>query len=170
MTVEDRTAANASVDVSFTINGEQASVRADPMRRLSDLLRDDLGLIGTKVGCDAGDCGACTVRIDSRQAASCLVPVAQVAGSQVLTVEGLALEADLTDLQTMFLANGAAQCGICTPGMLMAADALLAEDPTADDARIRDGLGGVLCRCTGYVKIVEAVQAAAAALGRGAGA
>jgi aldehyde oxidoreductase len=159
MTVEDRTAANASVDVSFTINGEQASVRADPMRRLSDLLRDDLGLIGTKVGCDAGDCGACTVRIDSRQAASCLVPVAQVAGSQVLTVEGLALEADLTDLQTMFLANGAAQCGICTPGMLMAADALLAEDPTADDARIRDGLGGVLCRCTGYVKIVEAVAA-----------
>src|SRR5918998_3591120 len=123
------------------------------MRRLSSVLRDDLGLTGTKVGCDAGDCGACTVRIGDRQAAACLVPVAQVAGETVDTVEGLgAPDGSLGDLQVAFLEHGAAQCGICTPGMLMAAEALLAANPDADEAAIRDGIGGVLCRCTGYIK------------------
>jgi aldehyde oxidoreductase len=157
VTVRERAVEVASVDVSFTVNGEHAVVRVNPMRRLSDLLRDDLGLTGTKVGCEAGDCGACTVRIDGRQAASCLVPAGQVGGSEVLTVEGLAGSA--SDLQQAFLEHGAAQCGICTPGMLVAADAVLAADPDASDAAVRDGLGGVLCRCTGYVKILEAVVA-----------
>ena len=159
MTVQNRAVADGTIEVAFTVNGVPTSVRVDPMRRLSDVLREDVHRTGTKVGCEAGDCGACTVRIDGRQAASCLVPAGQVGGSEVVTVEGLALDANLADLQTMFLAHGAAQCGICTPGMLMAADALLAEDAHADDATIRDGLGGVLCRCTGYVKIVEAIAA-----------
>jgi aldehyde oxidoreductase len=157
VTVQDRASARTSVEVAFTINGRTASVTVDPMRRLSDVLRDDLGLTGTKVGCEAGDCGACTVRIDGRQAASCLVPAGQVGGAAVLTVEGLAERA--SDLQQAFLEHGAAQCGICTPGMLVAADAVLAANPDADEAAIRDGLGGVLCRCTGYVKILEAVAA-----------
>jgi CO/xanthine dehydrogenase Mo-binding subunit/aerobic-type carbon monoxide dehydrogenase small subunit (CoxS/CutS family) len=157
-----------TVEVAFTLNGRPTSVRVDPMRRLSDVLRDDLGLTGTKVGCEAGDCGACTVRIDGRQAVACLVPAGQVGGAAILTVEGLAVRSavggnghapEAGDLQRAFLEHGAAQCGICTPGMLLAADALLAANPDADDAAIRDGLGGVLCRCTGYVKIVEAVAA-----------
>jgi CO/xanthine dehydrogenase Mo-binding subunit/aerobic-type carbon monoxide dehydrogenase small subunit (CoxS/CutS family) len=168
MTVQDRAPEASSVEVAFTVNGERAAVRVDPMRRLSDVLRDDLGMTGTKVGCEAGDCGACTVQIDGRQAASCLVPAGQVGGSEVVTVEGLAErpraggnghEPVAGDLQHAFLEHGAAQCGICTPGMLVAADALLAADADADDAAIRDGLGGVLCRCTGYVKILEAVAA-----------
>lgn len=147
-------------EIRLTVNGRAVSVRVDAMRRLSDVLRDDLGLTGTKVGCEAGDCGACTVRIGARQAVSCLVPAAQAAGTDILTVEGLAApDGTPGDLQTAFLAHGAAQCGICTPGMLMAADSLLAANPDADDQAIRDGIGGVLCRCTGYVKIVEAIAA-----------
>jgi CO/xanthine dehydrogenase Mo-binding subunit/aerobic-type carbon monoxide dehydrogenase small subunit (CoxS/CutS family) len=142
------------------VNGRPTTVPADPMRRLSDILRDDLGLTGTKVGCDAGDCGACTVTLDGRQVVSCLVPAAQAAGGRVRTVEGLAApDGGPSDLQAAFLAHGAAQCGICTPGMLMAADSLLTANPEATDAEIRDGIGGVLCRCTGYVKIVEAIAA-----------
>ncbi|NJD27758.1 MAG: aldehyde oxidase [Chloroflexi bacterium] len=130
------------------------------MRRLSELLRDDLGLTGTKVGCDAGDCGACTVRLDGRQVAACLVPAGQLEGTSVETVEGLARpDGGPSALQAAFLDHGAAQCGICTPGMLMAASDLLATAAEADDATIRDGLGGVLCRCTGYRAIVEAVAA-----------
>jgi aldehyde oxidoreductase len=148
------------IAVQLEVNGRAVRVEVDPMRRLSDVLRDDLGLTGTKVGCEAGDCGACTVRIDGRQADACLVPAAQAAGSSVRTVEGLAApDGSPGDLQLAFLAHGAAQCGICTPGMLMAADALLAADPNADERAIRDGIGGVLCRCTGYQKIVEAVAA-----------
>jgi CO/xanthine dehydrogenase Mo-binding subunit/aerobic-type carbon monoxide dehydrogenase small subunit (CoxS/CutS family) len=152
--------APGTLEVRFTVNGAGVVVRVDPLRRLSDVLRDDLGLIGTKVGCEAGDCGACTVRLAGRQACSCLVPVAQADGETVETVEGLAAaDGGPGDLQAAFLAHGAAQCGICTPGMLMAADALLRANPDADDGEIRDGIGGVLCRCTGYVKIVEAVAA-----------
>jgi CO/xanthine dehydrogenase Mo-binding subunit/aerobic-type carbon monoxide dehydrogenase small subunit (CoxS/CutS family) len=150
----------AAREIRFTVNGDGVVVRVDPMRRLSDVLRDDLGLTGTKVGCEAGDCGACTVRVAGRQACSCLIPAAQVAGEAIETVEGLALPGGgPSDLQAAFLAHGAAQCGICTPGMLMAADAVLRANPDADEGEIRDGIGGVLCRCTGYVKIVEAIVA-----------
>jgi CO/xanthine dehydrogenase Mo-binding subunit/aerobic-type carbon monoxide dehydrogenase small subunit (CoxS/CutS family) len=150
----------APIDIAFEVNGRAAAVRVDPMRRLSDVLRDDLGLTGTKVGCEAGDCGACTVRLGGRQVESCLVPAAQAAGAKIQTVEGLAASGgEPSDLQVAFLAHGAAQCGICTPGMLMAAESLLARSPEADAAAIRDGIGGVLCRCTGYVKIVEAIAA-----------
>ncbi|MES2210444.1 MAG: molybdopterin cofactor-binding domain-containing protein [Chloroflexota bacterium] len=162
--------------VSFRVNGAQVDVETDPMRRLADVLRDDLGLTGTKIGCNAGDCGACTVRLDGRQVCACLVPVAQAAGTEVLTVEGLGSKGagpgrasevaprefgDLGDLQRAFLDAGAAQCGICTPGMLMAADDLLSRSPNPSEPEILDGLGGVLCRCTGYRKILEAVSAVA---------
>jgi aldehyde oxidoreductase len=151
---------STSIEVAFEVNGRAATVRVDPMRRLSDVLRDDLGLTGTKVGCEAGDCGACTIRLDGRQVEACLVPAGQADGSAIHTVESLAAQDGTpSDLQAAFLAHGAAQCGICTPGMLMAADTLLAANPDADAAAIRDGIGGVLCRCTGYVKIVEAIAA-----------
>lgn len=160
--------------ISFRVNGAAVDVEADPMRRLADVLREDLGLTGTKVGCNAGDCGACTVRLDGAQVCACLVPIAQAAGAEVDTVEGLAPVADpgrprdgrafddLADLQRAFLEAGAAQCGICTPGMLMAADDLLARTAQPSTADIHDGLGGVLCRCTGYRTIVEAVADVAA--------
>ena len=114
--------------IAFRVNGSDVAVTSDPLRRLSSVLRDDLGLTGTKVGCDAGDCGACTVRVDGRAVCACLVPVARVAGREVATVEGLADGEALCPLQREFLRHGGAQCGICTPGMLMAADALLAAD------------------------------------------
>jgi aldehyde oxidoreductase len=153
-------AGGATIPVTVTVNGQRRTLDVAPMRRLSDVLRDELGLTGTKVGCEAGDCGACTVRIDGRQAASCLVPAGQIDGAAVQTVEGLLRpDGGAGDLQAAFLAHGAAQCGICTPGMLMAADELLGSDPTADARAIEDGLGGVLCRCTGYRKVVEAVTA-----------
>ena len=152
--------ARGSIGIELEVNGRTVRVEVDPMRRLSDVLRDDLGLTGTKVGCEAGDCGACTIRLDGRQADACLVPAAQANGARIRTVEGLAAGAGAPgDLQAAFLAYGAAQCGICTPGMLMAADALLEANPDADDTVIRDGIGGVLCRCTGYQKIVEAIAA-----------
>ncbi|HYK96561.1 MAG TPA: molybdopterin cofactor-binding domain-containing protein [Candidatus Dormibacteraeota bacterium] len=154
------TAPAPSPGIAFSINGRGVRAHVDPMRRLSDVLRDDLGLTGTKVGCEAGDCGACTIRLNGRQVEACLVPAAQVQGLALETVEHLAAaDGTPSDLQAAFLAHGAAQCGICTPGMLMAADTLLAANPDADAAAIRDGIGGVLCRCTGYVKIVEAIAA-----------
>jgi len=148
----------------FTLNGTSASVRVNPMRRLTDVLREDLKLTGTKVGCEAGDCGACTVLLDGAQVCACMVPAGQIAGRSVMTVEGLAkYDPDLESLhrlQASFLSHGAAQCGICTPGMLMAACDLLGRNPQPDEAEVQDALGGVLCRCTGYQKIVEAVLAA----------
>jgi aldehyde oxidoreductase len=150
--------------VAFTLNGRAVEVRVPPSRRLSDVLRDDLGLTGTKVGCNAGDCGACTVLLDGRQACACLVPVGRLAGASITTVEGLArggaenpARVGLDALQRAFLRHGAAQCGICTPGMLMAATDLLARNATPTEAQVQDALGGVLCRCTGYRKIIEAV-------------
>jgi CO/xanthine dehydrogenase Mo-binding subunit/aerobic-type carbon monoxide dehydrogenase small subunit (CoxS/CutS family) len=143
--------------IALTVNGRAVSVHAQPAARLAHVLRDELGLTGTKIGCDAGDCGACTVLLDGKQVCGCLVPVAQAAGRAVTTVEGLAENGRLSALQQAFHRHGAAQCGICTPGMLMAARDLLDRrpKPTADEAM--DALGGVLCRCTGYRKIVEAV-------------
>jgi CO/xanthine dehydrogenase Mo-binding subunit/aerobic-type carbon monoxide dehydrogenase small subunit (CoxS/CutS family) len=146
--------------IAFTLNGRRVEIHVDPVRRLADVLREELGLTGTKVGCNAGDCGACTVRLDGRQVCACMVAAAQAQGRQVTTIEGLA-NGDLSALQRAFLEHGAAQCGICTPGMLMAADDLLARNPSPTETQVLDALGGVLCRCTGYRKIVEAVLAAA---------
>ena len=148
--------------VAFSLNGAATSWSGPAVTRLSAVLRDGLGLTGTKVGCDAGDCGACTVLLDGRQVCSCLVPIGQVAGRVVETVEGLeAVDGTLAGLQSSFLAHGAAQCGICIPGMLMAAQELLRRGARPSRAEVEDALGGVLCRCTGYAKIVDAVLAAA---------
>ena len=147
--------------IAFTVNGRTVSVTAPPLRRLADALRDDLGLTGTKVGCNAGDCGACTVLLDGAQVCSCMVPLAQAAGRSVETVEGLARNGRLNRLQRAFLRHGAAQCGACTPGMLVAATEVLRASPLPNEAEVLDGLGGVLCRCTGYRKIVAAVLDAA---------
>ncbi|MFZ2649753.1 MAG: (2Fe-2S)-binding protein, partial [Burkholderiaceae bacterium] len=143
------------------VNRAAVEIPADPRRRLSDVLRDDLHLSGTKIGCHAGDCGACTVLLDGEQVCSCLVALGQCEGRSVITVEGLA-EADgaLSPLQRAFVERGAAQCGVCTPGMLMSAEALLRRKPQPSEADVLDALSGVLCRCTGYRKIVEAVLAA----------
>ncbi len=146
--------------LSFTVNGRPASVAAIPGRRLSEVLREDLGLRGTKVGCDAGDCGACTVLMNGDPVCACLTTAARATGAEVTTVEGLA-PANGIDLQAAFLRHGAAQCGICTPGMLMAATALLHRNPNPTRAEAEDALGGVLCRCTGYAKIIDAVCDAA---------
>jgi CO/xanthine dehydrogenase Mo-binding subunit/aerobic-type carbon monoxide dehydrogenase small subunit (CoxS/CutS family) len=143
--------------IAFTLNHEPCAVDVSPIRRLADVLREDLRLTGTKIGCNAGDCGACTVLLDGRQVCSCLVPVGQVESRTVVTVEGLARNGVLSDLQLAFHTHGAAQCGICTPGMLVAASDLLARNPRPTEEQALDALGGVLCRCTGYRKIVEAI-------------
>ena len=148
--------------VSFVLNGKSAAWHGPPVTRLASALRDDLGLTGTKVGCDAGDCGACTVLLDGRQTCSCLLAMGQVEGRRIETVESLSDgDGALGALQKSFLAHGAAQCGICIPGMLMAAEELLRLTSRPSRAQVEDALGGVLCRCTGYGKIVDAVMAAA---------
>jgi carbon-monoxide dehydrogenase small subunit len=149
------------------VNGTPAEVDVPGMRRLLDVLREDLGLTGTKEGCGEGECGACSVILDGHVVDACLVPVSQVDGSTVRTVEGLARrrpgEADpeLDDLQRAFLETGGAQCGICTPGMLMAARAYIDAGGGRDEDAIREAIAGNLCRCTGYTKIVEAIARAA---------
>jgi CO/xanthine dehydrogenase Mo-binding subunit/aerobic-type carbon monoxide dehydrogenase small subunit (CoxS/CutS family) len=150
-------AAAGPAATSFVVNGRPVRVAAPPIKRLAAVLRDDLGLTGTKVGCNAGDCGACTVLLDGVQVCACLVALGQVESREVRTVEGLAEGNRLSALQRAFQRHGAAQCGICTPGMLMAASDLLARNPAPAATQILDALGGVLCRCTGYRKIVEAV-------------
>ena len=149
---------STAAGISFSVNGTAASAAVDPIRRLSDVLRDDLGLTGTKVGCEAGDCGACTVLLDGEQVCSCMVPVGQVAGREVTTVEGLAKNGSLDAIQRAFHDHGAAQCGICTPGMLMAATDLFAHNKTPNEQEMMDAMGGVLCRCTGYRKIIAALK------------
>jgi len=144
----------------FTLNGRPVSVEVAGSRRLLDVLREDLGATGTKEGCGEGECGACSVLIDGEVVDSCLVAAGQVEGCEVLTVEGLAsADGKLSRLQQAFIEKGAAQCGICTPGMLLAAHVLLQQipRPTADEVRV--GLAGNLCRCTGYTKIIDAVLA-----------
>lgn len=147
----------AADPILVEVNGEPREITADPMRRLSDVLRHDLRLPGTKVGCDAGDCGACTVLLDGQAVCACLVPTGQVVGASVETVEGLADDGRLDALQGAFHRHGAAQCGICTPGMLMASAGLLRRNQRPSRAEVEDALGGVLCRCTGYAKIIDAV-------------
>ena len=147
--------------LSFIVNGERVTVSAPLSRRLSRVLREDVGLTGTKVGCDAGDCGACTVLLDAEPVCACLISVAQAEGREITTVEGLAKRPPLFDkLQKSFLQHGAAQCGACTPGMLVAATALLEKNRQPSEVDVMDALGGVLCRCTGYRKIITAVREA----------
>jgi len=148
--------------ISFTINGQTAVVDAPPMKRLLDVLREDLALTGTKEGCGEGECGSCSIRMNGQLVNSCLVPALQANGASIETVEGLAIDAELHPLQKAFLECGGAQCGICTPGMLMAATHLLAHNPRPSIEEIREGLAGNLCRCTGFIKIFESVIAAAA--------
>src|SRR5256714_7569903 len=147
--------------LQFTVNGNNVEVSAPPTERLSRVLRERLGLTGTKVGCDAGDCGACTVLLNGEAVCACLVAAGQAAGCEITTVEGLASRSPLQGrLQQSFLAHGAAQCGACTPGMLVAATALLEKNSSPNEAEVRDAIGGVLCRCTGYRKIVHAIMGA----------
>jgi carbon-monoxide dehydrogenase small subunit len=145
------------IKVECTVNGERAVLQSYPMARLLDVLREDLKLTGTKEGCGEGECGACSVLIDGRLVNSCLVPVLQVEGTSIKTIEGVASSEQLSKVQKAFIEHGGAQCGICTPGMVMATISLLEEHPSPTDAEIREGLAGNLCRCTGYIKIFEAV-------------
>ncbi|MEI6450055.1 MAG: (2Fe-2S)-binding protein [Actinomycetes bacterium] len=148
--------------LELVLNDAPAALDVPPDRRVVDLLREELGLKGTKESCGAGDCGACTILVDGESRLSCLMLAAQLQGRAVTTVEGLSPDGS-HPLQETFAAHGAVQCGYCTPGMLLAAADLLARDPDPDREAIREGLSGNLCRCTGYVKIVDAVAAASAA-------
>jgi carbon-monoxide dehydrogenase small subunit len=149
--------------IRFKINGADCAIQVAPMKRLLDVLREDLHLTGAKEGCGEGECGSCSVRMNGELVNSCLVPVLQADGADIQTVEGLATSGALHPLQQAFLDCGGAQCGICTPGMLMAATQLLSINPHPDLAEIREGLAGNLCRCTGFIRIFDSVMAAAAA-------
>jgi aerobic carbon-monoxide dehydrogenase small subunit len=148
--------------VRFNLNGKVVDIRAHPMKRLLDVLREDCGLTGTKEGCGEGECGACTVLVDGQAVNACLVPLAQARGAKVVTIEGLK---GRHPLQDAFVTEGGSQCGICTPGMIMAA-AALPRDATLEDVRV--GLAGNICRCTGYTGIYRAIERARAADRRGA--
>lgn len=147
--------------IAFSINGKRVEVDAPPLARLLDVIRGPLGLTGTKEGCGEGECGACSVLFDGLPVNACLIAAAQCDGAQIITVEGLSLGDALTPLQRCFIEDGGAQCGICTPGMLVAAEALIRanRNPTADE--VRDAIAGNLCRCTGYQRIVDAILRAA---------
>ena len=149
--------------VSFEVNGRSVEVEVEPRMSLADCLRDELRLTGTHIGCEHGVCGACTVIVDGDAVRSCLMLAVQAEGSSIVTVEGLSREDRLTPLQTAFRKHHALQCGFCTPGVLTTAHALLLQEPEADEERIRSVLSGNLCRCTGYIPIVEAIIEARAA-------
>jgi carbon-monoxide dehydrogenase small subunit len=159
---EDATSSARWPAIRFSVNGEARIVNVPPMKRLLDVLREDLHLTGTKEGCGEGECGSCSVRMNGELVNSCLVPVLQAEGTEIQTVEGLALDGELHPLQKAFLQHGGAQCGICTPGMLMAAAQLLEQNPHPDLTQIREALAGNLCRCTGFIRIFESVAAATA--------
>lgn len=144
-------------EIEFTVNGESHKLEVFPMARLLDVLREELHLTGTKEGCGEGECGACTVKLDGQIVNSCLVPVAQVNGADITTIEGVANGDQLHAVQQSFIDHGGAQCGICTPGMILAAIDLLERNPSPTEADICTGLAGNLCRCTGYMKIFESV-------------
>ena len=147
--------------IKFKLNGSACTVQTPPLKRLLDVLREDLHLTGTKEGCGEGECGSCSVRMNGELVNSCLVPVLQAEGAEIQTVEGLSSDGTLHPIQQAFLECGGAQCGICTPGMLMAAAQLLERNPHPSLAEIREGLAGNLCRCTGFMRIFESVLAAA---------
>jgi carbon-monoxide dehydrogenase small subunit len=149
---------DSKLQLDLTVNGERRSVAVYPMARLLDVLREDLGLPGTKEGCGKGECGACSVLMDGQLVNSCLVPAVQAQGAELVTIEGLALGGELNPLQRAFVACNGAQCGFCTPGMVLASVDLLRRCAHPSEAEIREGLAGNICRCTGYVKIVDAVQ------------
>ena len=148
---------NGKKSINCTVNGEQRTFAAYPMARLLDVIREQLQLTGTKEGCGEGECGACSVQINGRIVNSCLVPVVQVEGATIKTIEGVASGEQLHAVQQAFIECGGAQCGICTPGMVMAAVDLLERNSNPNEADIRNGLAGNLCRCTGYMKIFESV-------------
>jgi aerobic carbon-monoxide dehydrogenase small subunit len=153
--------------ISLTVNGERRVLEVEPYRSLLDMLRNEAGLTGTKKGCDVGDCGACTVLVDGKPLNSCLMLGVEADGREVLTIEGIQPARDrLHPLQESFIRHGAAQCGFCTPGMIVMAKALLDENPNPSEEDIRFGIAGNICRCTGYTKIVAAIQAAAEELVR----
>ena len=148
--------------IQFTLNGKSVSREVPNHRLLLDLLRDEIGATGTKEGCGTGDCGACTVLLDGKPVNSCLVLSGELNGADIVTIEGLKIGPELHPIQQTFLQDGGAQCGYCTPGMLMMSKALLDENPNPSEEDIRFALSGNLCRCTGYAKIIQAVQDAAA--------
>ncbi len=145
------------MSVTLTVNGSLLTLEAPPASRLLDVLRERLGLTGTKEGCGEGECGACTILLDGIPVNSCLVALGQCAGREVTTVEGLGDARHLTPLQEAMVTEGGAQCGICTPGMLLSAEALLREKPSPTDGEIREAIAGNVCRCTGYQRIVNAI-------------
>ena len=149
------------IELSFKLNGQDTSTQVFPDTLLVDLLRDTLGLTGTKIGCRAGECGVCTILLDGVAVNSCLLPALKVAGRSVTTIEGLAEDDDRLDvIQESFVNEGAVQCGFCTPGMIMNAKELLERESSPTEAEIRNAISGVLCRCTGYSKIIQAVKTA----------
>ncbi len=148
--------------IRFNVNGEARTLNVPPLKRLLDVLREDLQLTGTKEGCGEGECGSCSVRMNGELVNSCLVPVLQAEGAEIQTVEGLALPGELHPLQKAFLEHGGAQCGICTPGMLMASAQLLEQNPHPGMPEIREALAGNLCRCTGFMRIFESIEAVTA--------
>ncbi len=152
----------SDLQITITVNGRARDVTTAAHRTLLHVLRDDLGLYGTKDGCSEGECGACTVLMDGRPVNACLVLAGQAHGADVVTIEGLAAGGDLHPLQRAFIQAGAVQCGFCTPGLIVSAAALLRDHPRPDDEQIRHALTGNLCRCTGYSQIIEAVRQAAA--------
>jgi len=150
-----------TVAITFTLNGARTSIDVNCTHTLARVLREQLGLIGTKLSCEQGECGACTVIVDGKAVNSCIVLAAEVDGCEVLTIEGLAQHGELDPIQAAFIEEGAVQCGYCTAGMIMSAKALLMENPDPTGPEIREALAGNLCRCTGYQRIVQAVSAAA---------
>ena len=153
--------ASNTVTVKCTVNGEPRTVTAPPLKRLLDILREDLQLTGAKEGCGEGECGSCSVLLDGDLVNSCLVPLLHIEGRDLRTIEGLGSASHLHPIQQCFLSEGGAQCGICTPGMILATHHLLKQNPQPTLAEIQEGLGGNLCRCTGYMRIFEAVEKAA---------
>jgi carbon-monoxide dehydrogenase small subunit len=155
----------ADTEISITVNGRLETLTVPAMKRLLDVLREDLRLVGTKEGCGEGECGACSVILDGELVNSCLVPAKQADCARIETIEGLAQSSQLHSIQQAFAEAGAAQCGICTPGMIMAACTLLARNPHPSLSQIREGLAGNICRCTGYQKIFDALERASRQIG-----